>query len=163
MMLMAIGILGIEVFQTQTQGTISQGQSLQLDGYTIEYKDVAQWPDQGAGVQYTRSSVDIYKDGKYLGELHPRIDYYFDSQQTMTIPGLRSTMQDDLYIILVDWQPVSSVGATFKIYHNPLVNWLWLGAIVFITGMLFAAWPDKDPSLRPVRAGKRAVQTSAAD
>jgi len=163
MMLMAIGILGIEVFQTQTQGTISQGQSLQLDGYTIEYKDVAQWPDQGAGVQYTRSSVDIYKDGKYLGELHPRIDYYFDSQQTMTIPGLRSTMQDDLYIILVDWQPVSSVGTTFKIYHNPLVNWLWLGAIVFITGMLFAAWPDKDPSLRPVRAGKRAVQTSAAD
>ena len=81
----------------------------------------------------------------------------------MTIPGQRSTMKDDLYIILVDWQPVSSVGATFKIYHNPLVNWLWVGALVFITGMLFAAWPDKDPSLRPVRVGKRAAEPSAAD
>jgi cytochrome c-type biogenesis protein CcmF len=163
MMLMAIGILGIEVFQTQTQGTVAQGQSLQLDGYTINYKDIAQWSDQGAGVQYTRATVDIYKDGKFLSELHPRIDYYFDSQQTMTIPGQRSTMKDDLYIILVDWQPASAVGATFKIYHNPLVNWLWTGALVFIVGMLFAAWPDKDPSLRPVRVSKRAAEPSAAD
>ena len=51
----------------------------------------------------------------------------------MTIPGQRSTLQDDLYILLVDWQPVSSVGATFKVYHNPLVNWLWVGSILFIT------------------------------
>jgi cytochrome c-type biogenesis protein CcmF len=163
MMLMAIGILGIEVFQTQTQGTVAQGQSLQLAGYTIDYKDIAQWTDQGAGVQYTRATVDIYKDGNFLSELHPRIDYYFDSQQSMTIPGQRSTMKDDLYIILVDWQPASAVGATFKIYHNPLVNWLWTGALVFIVGMLFAAWPDKDPSLRPVRVSKRAAEPSAAD
>jgi len=107
--------------------------------------------------------VDVSKNGKYLGQLYPRIDFYFDSQQTMTIPGQRSTLKDDLYVLLVDWQPVSSTGATFKIYHNPLVNWLWLGALVFITGMLFAAWPDKDPSLRPVHVRKRAVEPSAAD
>jgi len=163
MMLMAIGILGIELFQTETQGTISKGQSLQLDGYTIQYNDVASWDDMGAGVNYTRAVVDVSKDGEYLGQLYPRIDFYFDSQQPMTIPGLRSTLQDDLYILLVDWQPVSAVGATFKIYHNPLVNWLWVGSLVFILGMLFAAWPDKDPSLRPVRAREHVPQTSAAD
>ena len=163
MMLMAIGILGIEVFQTETQGTISKGQSLQLAGYTVEYEDVSSWDDPGAGVNYTRAVVNVSKNGKFIGQLYPRIDYYFDAQQTMTIPGQRSTMQDDLYILLVDWQPVSAEGATFKLYHNPLVNWLWVGSIIFIIGMLFAAWPDKDPSLRPVRARKRAVQTSAAD
>jgi cytochrome c-type biogenesis protein CcmF len=63
----------------------------------------------------------------------------------MTIPGVRSTMEDDFYVLLVDWQPVSTVGATFKVYHNPLVNWLWLGGFVFILGTLVAAWPDKDP------------------
>jgi len=164
MMLMAIGILGIELFQTETQGTISKGQSLQLAGYSIEYKDVATWPDQDAGVQYTRAVVDVSKDGEHIGQLYPRIDFYFDSQQTMTIPGQRSTLQDDLYILLVDWQPVSAMGATFKIYHNPLVNWLWAGSMLFIAGMFFAAWPDKDPSLKPVRAAsKRVTQTSAAD
>ena len=69
----------------------------------------------------------------------------------MTIPGVRSTMEDDLYVLLVDWQPVSADGATFKIYHNPLVNWLWLGGFVFILGTLLAAWPDSDPETRPVK------------
>lgn len=163
MMLMAIGILGIEVFQTETQGTLAQGESLQLAGYTIQYREIAAWDDPAAGVSYTRSVVDVSKDGRDLGRLHPRIDYYFDAQQTMTIPGQRSTLQDDLYILLVDWQPVSAASATFKVYHNPLVNWLWIGSLVFIAGMLFTAWPDRDPGLQSVTARKPAVQTSAAD
>jgi len=61
--------------------------------------------DQGKGVNFTRAVVDVYEDGVYLGQLTPRIDYYFDSQQNMTIPGNRSTLRDDLYILLVDWQP----------------------------------------------------------
>ena len=88
-----------------------------------------------------------------LGELNPRRDYYYESQQPMTIPGVRSTLEDDVYVLLVDWQPISSQGATFKIYHNPLVNWLWIGGIVFILGTMVAAWPDKDPEfeLAPAR------------
>jgi cytochrome c-type biogenesis protein CcmF len=163
MMLMAIGILGIEIFQTETQGTLAVGDSLNLSGYTIEYKDLANWDDLPAGVNYTRAVVDIYKDGVYLGELNPRKDFYFDSQQNMTIPGQRATLADDLYILLVDWQPISSIGATFKIYVNPLVNWLWIGSFLFLFGVLIAAWPDKDPEPAPVRVHKRARQMSAAD
>jgi cytochrome c-type biogenesis protein CcmF len=65
-------------------------------------------------------------------------------------------MEDDLYVLLVDWQPVSTEGATFKVYHNPLVNWLWLGGFVFILGTLVAAWPDKDPELEAARARRPA-------
>jgi cytochrome c-type biogenesis protein CcmF len=96
--------------------------------------------------------VDVSKNGRFLTELYPRRDYYFESQQPMTIPGVRSTMEDDLYVLLVDWQPISTAGATFKIYHNPLVNWLWLGGLVFILGTLVAAWPDKDPEEARQRA-----------
>jgi len=165
MMLMAIGILGIEIFQTETQGTLSQGQSLEIAGYTVQYKEIASWSDAPAGVNYTRSVIEVYKDGKFLGELNPRIDYYYDSQQTMTIPGNRSTMKDDLYILLVDWEPVSSAGATFKVYVNPLVNWLWLGSLLFLAGVVIAAWPEKEAERVPVAARARVQQqtTSAAD
>jgi len=61
---------------------------------------------------------------------------------------------------LVDWQPISTQSATFKIYLNPLVNWLWLGGIVFILGTLIAAWPDKDPE--PVVDEKRSPQVAQA-
>jgi cytochrome c-type biogenesis protein CcmF len=95
--------------------------------------------------------------------VYPRIDFYTDAQQNMTIPGQRATLRDDLYVLLVDWQPVSSNGATFKIYVNPLVNWLWIGSLLFFIGVIIAAWPDKDPERATVRASRRADQTSAAD
>ena len=62
----------------------------------------------------------------------------------MTIPGVRSTLEDDFYVLLVGWEPIAQAGATFKVYHNPLVNFVWLGGIVFIIGTLVAAWPDQE-------------------
>jgi len=114
-------------------------------------------------VNYTRAVVNIYRNGVYLGELKPRKDYYYDSQQNMTIPGQRATFGDDLYVLLVDWQPISANGATFKVYVNPLVNWLWMGSLLFLFGVVVAAWPDKDPGEEPVRVTKRERQLSAAD
>jgi cytochrome c-type biogenesis protein CcmF len=163
MMLMAIGILGIEIFQVETQGRVSAGETLSLDKYTIEYKEIASWDDNPKGVNFTRAVLDVYENGIYLGQLHPRKDYYFESQQSMTIPGERATLRDDLYVLLVDWEPSTMEGATFKIFVNPLVNWLWLGSLLFLVGIFIAAWPDQDPERVTVRAGKRLPQTSAAD
>ena len=163
MMLMAIGILGINLFQQQTQGTLAIGQSIKIAGYTVQYKDLASWDETGKGVNYTRAVISVYKNGQFIEDLHPRKDYYYDAQQTMTIPGLRPTLQDDLYIILVDWQPASTIGATFKIYVNPLVNWLWIGSLLFMVGIFIAAWPDKDPEYALARARDKAYQPSSAD
>jgi cytochrome c-type biogenesis protein CcmF len=96
-----------------------------------------------------RAVVSVYRDGKYVGELYPRKDYYYSSQQPMTIPGVRSTLEDDFYVLLVGWEPIAVEGATFKVYHNPLVNFVWLGGFVFIFGTMVAAWPE--PELAPVR------------
>jgi cytochrome c-type biogenesis protein CcmF len=163
MMLMAIGILGIEAFQVETQGALAQGEELTLQGYTVQYRELASWDDHDKGVNFTRAVVDVYKNGVYLGKLTPRIDYYFDSQQNMTIPGQRSTLKDDLYILLVDWEPVSNAGATFKVFVNPQVNWLWIGSLLFLVGIIFAAWPDRDPADEPVRSSRKVRQASSAD
>ncbi|MCD6401318.1 MAG: heme lyase CcmF/NrfE family subunit [Anaerolineales bacterium] len=140
---MALGIIGIEIFQTETQGTIPVGGEMRLGAYSMTYDalDIFDAPD---GKNVARAVVSLYKNDKYVGKLYPRRDFYYDSQQPMTIPGLRSTIEDDFYVILVDWLPISSQGATFKIYHNPLVSWLWLGAWVLIFGTLIAAWPEKE-------------------
>ncbi|NIM92712.1 MAG: heme lyase CcmF/NrfE family subunit [Anaerolineales bacterium] len=142
--LMALGIIGIEIFQSETQGTIAEGEQLTLSGYTMIYESLSQW-DMPDGRNAARAVVSVYKDGKPVGEIYPRRDYYYRSQQSMTIPGVRSTLQDDVYMILVGWEPIAADGATFKVYHNPLVNFVWLGGLVFIIGTMVAAWPDKDP------------------
>ena len=163
MMLMAVGIIGIESFQVETQGRIAAGESLKLSNYTVTYKELASWDDGPKGVNYTRAVVDVYRNGIYLGQLHPRRDYYYDSQQAMTIPGERATLRDDLYILLIDWEPASASGATFKVFVNPLVNWLWLGSLLFLAGIIIAAWPEKEMERVAVPVRRTIQQTSAAD
>jgi cytochrome c-type biogenesis protein CcmF len=152
MVLMAIGIIGIEMFQTQTQATIAQGESISLGRYSITFDGLYIFnTDDGRNVAL--AEVSVYRDGVLLDKLQPRRDYYIESQQPMTIPGVRSSMEDDFYVLLVDWQPVSTGGATFKIYHNPLVNWMWLGGFLIILGTVVAIWPDKESEMEasPIR------------
>jgi cytochrome c-type biogenesis protein CcmF len=157
---MAFGIIGIEMFQTSTQGTLARGQSMQLGDYRMVYQSLAQF-DTADGRNVARAVVDIYKNGNYVGQVFPRRDYYYDSQQPMTIPGVRSTPADDLYVLLVGWEPIAQQGATFKVYHNPMVNFVWFGGVIFILGTLVAAWPHPRPRTSEQRAEMRRVVARA--
>ena len=163
MMLMAVGILGIEIFQAETQGALQTGQALELQGYKMVYKDIAQWDDASTGVNHTRAVVEIYKGNRAVAELYPRTDYFYEAQQNMTIPGLRSTMDDDVYVILVDWERASPSGAALKLSVTPLVNWLCPGWLLFFFGLGSGAWPAREPETASIRERRSARQTSAAD
>lgn len=142
MAVMAIGILGIEVFQTTTQRSLAVGDSLEIAGYTVRYDSLAQFGHTD-GRYVTRAVMSIFRDGKFLQELYPRYDVYPDGQP-MTIAGVRATLADDLYIVLVNWENVSVAQAPFKVYHNPLISWLWIGSFLFVIGYIVAAWPEKE-------------------
>lgn len=159
---MAMGILGIEQFQTETQGTLAYGEQLTIGDYVMVYDSLAEFPtDDGRLV--TRAAVSVYRDGALVDRLYPRRDFYVDSGQPMTIPGVRSTIQEDFYVLLVGWEPVAATGATFKIFLNPLVNWLWAGGFVFILGTLVAAWPDRREYHASVRTARPLPAASGAD
>jgi cytochrome c-type biogenesis protein CcmF len=143
---MAVGIIGITFFQTQTQQTLGVGQQMQISGYTLRYDSLAQFPYID-GRQVTRTVLSVFRDGNLLGQIYPRYDLYPDGQP-MTIPAVRSTLRDDLYVVLVNWENVSEAQTPFKVYDNPLVNWLWIGSIMLVVGFVVAAWPDKRESGR---------------
>jgi cytochrome c-type biogenesis protein CcmF len=150
--LMTIGIVGSNFYQKETQGLLRPGEQLTLGRYVVTYDGLDEF-FANDGRQVARASVSVYRDGRFVGQLHPRRDFYIEAQQPMTIPGVRSTIEDDLYVLLVTWEPIASNGATFKVYVNPLVNWIWAGGLVFILGTLVAAWPDPAEDRRRVLAG----------
>ncbi len=164
---MAIGIVGTQFYQQETQATLAKGQSLTLGPSTMTYADLAEFPTND-GRQVARAVVNVYRDGRQVAELHPRRDYYVEQQQPMTIPGVRSSLIDDFYVLLVGGEPISAGGATFKIYLNPLINFVWLGGLIFILGTLVAAWPDAEPEAEHAHQAKRApaftpASTTGAD
>jgi cytochrome c-type biogenesis protein CcmF len=160
---MALGIVGITMFQSQTQRSLAVGDTLELAGYTVRYDSLAQFTYED-GRSVNRTVLSIFKDGEFITELHPRFDVY-PTGEPSTIPGLYSTMAGDLYVVLVNWEGVSTASAPFKVYYNPLVNWLWLGAFVFIFGTLIAAWPESEAEYESarVRARQARRELSAAD
>jgi cytochrome c-type biogenesis protein CcmF len=142
--LMGLGIIGIEFFQSQTQATIKVGESISLSGYNFTFNNLEVF-DTSDGRNIARADIQISMNGRNLKLVSPRSDYYYESQQSVTIPGLRSTLADDLYVVLVDWETITLDSVTFKIFRNPLISWLWLGSIVLVVGTLVALWPATEP------------------
>lgn len=82
-------------------------------------------------------------NGRLVATLAPQSELYTRTGQPMTIPDARSTITEDFYVILVNWEPTSANEATFRIYLNPLINWVWAGGLIFVFGTLVASWPDR--------------------
>ena len=139
---MSLGIIGMECFQLETQGNLQNNQGIHIQNYEITYRDITAF-NTDDGRLITRAVLDLNRDGQPLGSIYPRQDYYYDVQQIMTIPGVYGNLAGEVYTILLEWHPDTDDSAVFKVYYNPLINWLWIGSLVLVTGTLLAVWPDK--------------------
>ncbi len=141
-LVMAFGIISVELFQQETQIRLQTGESVALGGYEMVFENVGQYagPDD---LIVTEAAVSVYRDGRFLRSLAPRSEFYTRTGQPMTIPAARSTLTEDFYVLLINWEPTSADAATFRIYLNPLINWVWAGGFIFVIGTLIAAWPDR--------------------
>jgi len=141
--MIALGVVGTNFFQQETQGALAPGQSLQLGRYTMTYQSLRQYVREGGDRQVTEATVALYRDGQFVRTLRPHKDFFVSSGQPLTIPSILSRPGEDVYILLVGWEEVSPDNTTFKIYINPLVNWIWFGGLTLIAGTLLAAWPER--------------------
>jgi cytochrome c-type biogenesis protein CcmF len=155
--LMAAGIVGTRLDHFETEVTLSPGEPVDVGGYTLVYEDLRQEP---AGDHLsTWASIAVYRGGAYLTTLQPRLNQYPDSEQTVTVPALRTGLREDLYLVLFWW---SEDGfASVKVVVNPLVNFFWLGGLVFLAGGVVAFWPPAGPVPLSVFATRRRTPGAA--
>jgi cytochrome c-type biogenesis protein CcmF len=141
--MIALGVVGTQFFQQETQGMLRPGESLHLGRYTLTYDSLLQYTLEGGDRQVTEAQVSLYRDGRFLRRLRPHKDFFLSSGQPLSIPAVLNRPGEDIYVLLVGWEEVGPGGSTFKIYLNPLVNWIWLGGLTLIVGTLLAAWPER--------------------
>lgn len=153
---MAFGIIGVEVFQEQTQIRLAVGETAALGRYEMQFLGATRYPGPDDLI-ITEATVDVYDNGRYVGQLNPRTELYTRTQQPMTIPNARSTIAEDFYVLMVNWEPTTADQATFRIYLNPLINWVWAGGIIFVIGTLIAGWPDPSVERALARRPRTAV------
>jgi cytochrome c-type biogenesis protein CcmF len=77
-------------------------------------------------------------------------------------PALRETALEQIGVLqaatinrVADGYVDSSTPVTFRVIVNPMVSWMWIGALIALAGALIAIWPTPG-------AGRRRVASAAA-
>jgi cytochrome c-type biogenesis protein CcmF len=142
MILLSLGIIGLEGMQQETQRTLALGEGVSLGQYTFYYEGLEQF--QGAeGQQVMQGVLAVERDGQPIGALYPSREVYLEMGMAVTRPALHSNLFRDLFAILIDGGESTPDQATFRIFINPLVSWLWVGTGVLTLGTVLALWPGK--------------------
>jgi cytochrome c-type biogenesis protein CcmF len=154
-------------FKAEMEATLKPGDTATLRSpfghtYTFTHLGVSQFEQLNRVV--TQASVQVSKDGKALGVINSEKRQHFSepapgvkqkSFEPSTEVGIRSNLQEDLYIVFA-----GSVGgseeAVYRFTINPLVLWVWIGGVVLVVGGLITMWPGGAPgggSTRRAQAG----------
>ena len=136
--MIALGIIGDAYFKQETQGTVSQGEVVSIGDYQLEFKELLGYPGSD-GRDIVEAVMALSQNGKPIREINPRRDYFVVQEQPVSVPGVYSTPGVDVYVLLIGWD-TTGTSATFKVYINPLINWVWIGGIVMILGTVIATW-----------------------
>ncbi len=138
MVLIFLGVTG-KAFTIEAESQLKPGEALKLRNYELVYQDTKQMQDHNKIV--TESTVLVKRDGKTLDTIYPQKHFYIVQQQPTTEVALFSNLREDLYVVLGEHQPQTN-AATFHVYLNPLVNWVWIGGMVLTIGTLITLLPE---------------------
>jgi len=138
--LMSIGILGLEGFQQETQVKLALGEEASLNGYQFTFDGLENY-NRDDGVNISEATLFVSRNGQDIAELTPQRQIYFNMGLAITQPSVKSSLAKDIYAILVEFTPGTQDQATFRLYVTPLVNWLWIGVGVLTVGAMVAILP----------------------
>lgn len=134
-----MGVTMSSVYRVEEIHSVSPGESFTVGRYTLGYQGLQDASDKH--MMRLVATLSVSADGRDLGELRPEKRFYRKPEQPATEVAFRSTLREDLYVILGTAD--DERNATFQVYINPMVAWLWLGGAVLVvgTGLAVIPWP----------------------
>ncbi len=137
--LMFVGFAGA-AFNRVHQEEVAVGDSISVGAYDFKLQNVSEMDNPN----FFRAvaSIDVSKDGEYLDTLMPERRFYHASSQPTSRVDVRNRLREDVYVV---YAGQSNDGTTpiIQVYINPLVNWIWIGALLLVLGTLVALVPSK--------------------
>ena len=127
-------------WETKTEVSLEVGQSVSLNEYTLTYKGPRMDVDHEKRMIF--AELDVTRHGRSVGVLGPaRYIYKASPQQPSTEIDRHISMRNDLYVSIGAVNPQSKV-ASFRIFINPLVSFVWFGIGLLIIGAMVCMWPE---------------------
>ena len=127
------GVLGENLLQTEAIVRAQPAQEVNLGDDTVVFKGSRQ--TQGPNYQSLSAELQLYDaEGQEIALLYPERRFYPAENQTTTEAAIHTTWLGDYYAVLGDGDPQR--GYTLRLYHKPVVAWIWGGAGLMVLGGL---------------------------
>ncbi len=137
--LAAIGIIGNHFYQVENEGALRVGEALTIGPYRLVYQGL--YERRQSNHTQIVGRLAVYRGDTFVGVLEPTRNLYDKRpEQPTTEVAVRVSPLEDLYVVLAGWEQGGEI-ASFKVYINPFMVWLWIGGFVMILGTLVAMWP----------------------
>jgi cytochrome c-type biogenesis protein CcmF len=159
--LSVLGIVGISSWRAEDISVMFIGDTTTVAGFEIQLTDVS--PFTGENYDGHRGTFVATKNGQFVTNFSSERRVYWVTQMPTTEVGLRTTAMGDLYVVLGDPQGTTiNDGWVVRVYYNPLVSWIWLGALVMSIGGVISLTDRRFRIGLPVRARAKGAAAAAA-
>jgi len=153
-----IGIVATTAWREERILALKPGEAADIAGYHLTFDGVA--PRQGPNYRERVGLFSVTRSGAAVASLEPSKREFTVERNSTTEAAIHVSWRGDLYVVLGD--ALKEGAYSVRIYFNPLVRLIWLGAVVMFIG---GAVSLSDRRLRvgaPRRAGSRAMPAKAA-
>ena len=129
--LLILGITGSSVWQIEKIINMKVDSEININKYKVVFESV----DEVKGPNYLalRGNFLVYdKNKKIITTLEPENRFYPITGNFTSEASIHTNILRDLYIVLGEGS--FQTGWTVRLYYNPLVIWIWIGALIIFLG-----------------------------
>ena len=132
--ILILGITASSTWQEEKITKMKVNDEIKIKNYIIFLKNMSEI--KGKNYVALQGNFTVYdKNKNIITELKPENRFYPVTNNFTTEASIHSTIVRDLYIVLGEGNLKD--GWVVRIYYNPLVMWIWVGAfIIFLGGLL---------------------------
>jgi len=144
-----IGLAGAAFNQDkESENGMGYGDKMTIGAYTLVCRSYTQEDKPNYASEW--AIIDVFKNGRQIDTLYPERRLYKASAQPSTMPSIRSTLSEDLYLV---YEGQNEKGLPIiKAHVNPLVMWIWLGVWIILGGTVLALVPNAPAPVRVLEA-----------
>jgi cytochrome c-type biogenesis protein CcmF len=137
--LIIMGIAGSMTYSLEREATLALKEHLTVGRYLIQFEGLkgAQQPTHFR----VEGAFRVFHSGDEVGVLSPALKFFPTQQSPVGRAVHRSSISDDIYLILSGFSELDKNQATLKVLVRPLVVWMWIGGFVIMLGTLVAILP----------------------
>ena len=139
--LMFFGFAGKRFSQERDMALEVGGKPYALGGLSFRFEEFL--PNDTIHRREENARVSVMKGTELVTTLYPAIyRYRAGKQERTTEVAIERNVEQDIYVVLNAYDPESKVGS-FKVFLNPLVNWVWLGFGFLAFGTAICVLPER--------------------